>query len=471
VDDYEAVIGLEFHLQLKTKTKLFCSCRNLFGGDPNVRTCPVCLGLPGALPVLNRDAVRLALLAALALEAVVHRESVFHRKNYFYPDLPKGYQITQYTRTLASDGTLRFEGGEARVERMNLEEEAAKSTYTGEGEVLLDFNRSGIPLLEIVTAPDLRSPREARRCAEALRQIIRYLEISDCDMEKGQLRADSNLSVRPRGSRTLGTKVELKNLNSFRAVEDALEYEYARQVKLLRRGSRVRQETRLWDDDAEVTRAMRSKEEEHDYRYFPDPDLLPLLVDEELIESARRALPELPEPRRRRLQDDHGLPENLARVICSEKDLADYYEDLAARVQDQVLSANWVANQLLYALNENETTVEEFWVRPADLAELLSLVQDGTITGNAAKSVFDRMVGERETALTIVERERLSRVRDESLLREVVSEVLREYSEAVEKYREGKTGVLKFLIGEAMKKTEGRADPEILRKILKRSLE
>jgi aspartyl-tRNA(Asn)/glutamyl-tRNA(Gln) amidotransferase subunit B len=471
VKEYETVIGIEFHVQLKTRTKLFCSCRNSFGDDPNVHVCPVCLGLPGALPVLNEEAVRLALIVALALRARIHRSSEFHRKNYFYPDLPKGYQITQYARSLAVDGTLNFGEDETiRIERINIEEEAAKTTHTAEGDALLDFNRSGIPLLEIVTRPDLRGPRDARLFAETLEQLLEYLNVSDCDMEKGQLRADSNLSLRPRGKRALGTKVELKNLNSFRAMEDALEYEVKRQTQVLQSKERVVQETRLWDEDREITRPMRSKEEAHDYRYFPDPDLLPLVLDENSFEAARAGLPELPQEKRDRFVAEYGIPQGLAQVLTDERPLADYFEKLASLVPNRSLAANWVANEVMEALNELNVEIEDFRVSPEALSELLIRLADETITRHVAREVFDRMVETGERPESIIEREGLSQVKDESVLSRTIQEVIQEHPEEVKRYREGKKGLLDFLIGEAMKRTKGRADPERLARLFRKHL-
>ncbi len=472
--EYEAVIGLEIHIQLATKTKLFCNCRNEYGAEPNTNVCPVCLGLPGALPVLNREAVKLALMAAMALDAKIHRKSFFYRKNYFYPDLPKGYQITQYVGSIATDAKLTFEidGVErtVRIERMNVEEEAAKSFHAPDGTVLLDFNRSGIPLLEIVTMPDMRSPAEARRFLEILKRTIRYIGISACDMEKGELRVDSNVSVRPKGTEELGVKVELKNLNSFKAVEDGLKFEIQRQIKILESGGRVVQETRLWDEHKKETRTMRVKEEAHDYRYFPEPDLLPLLIDDELIESARKGMVELPEARRKRFITQYKLNPPLADVMVHERTFADYFEELAGLVTDKSLAANWLAVEVMKVLNEQGISIEEFPLRPKQIAELLKFVETKKITHNIAKKVFQKMLDGEGSAKEIIEREGLITMSDESELAKLVDEALSANPEIVEKYRKGKVGVIGVLVGYIMRKTRGRANAALVRKMLEEKL-
>lgn len=469
MSEFETVIGLEIHVELDTKTKLFCRCSREYGRDPNTQVCPVCLGYPGALPVLNEEAVRKAVLTARALNAKINTKSYFYRKNYFYPDLPKGYQITQYTYSLAEEGFLEFEYNgslvKVRIERMNLEEEAAKSFHTEEGYALLDFNRSGIPLLEIVTLPDLRSPQEARQFLVRLRQTLRYLGVSQCDMEKGHLRADANVSVRLPGE-PLGTKVELKNLNSFKAIEDGLEYEVNRQIEVLKQGGKILQETRQYEEDAGVTRLMRTKEEAHDYRYFPEPDLLPLVIKSEWLEEP---LPELPAEKMKRLMRQYGLRKDISEVLTLERQTSEYFEELVKGLSDPVLAANWVVNRVLGYVKES--SIDEFLIKPTSLRELLLMVEKSEITLNKAKDIFEKMIETGKSAKQIVQEEGIMVLNDEKFLQDLVDEVLENNPDLREKYLKGKTGVLGPLIGQVMKKTRGNADPQLVRKLLVRALE
>jgi aspartyl-tRNA(Asn)/glutamyl-tRNA(Gln) amidotransferase subunit B len=477
---YEPVIGLEVHAQLLTRTKLFCACPNRFGDPPNTNVCPVCLGIPGALPVLSRHAVTLALRAALATSCTVQPTSVFARKNYFYPDLPKGYQISQYERPLATEGWIDLPGREGasrrvRLHRIHMEEDAGKLLHEGfswSGEKSgVDFNRSGIPLIEIVTHPDLRSPEDAYDYLTALKAVLLYAGVSDCNMEEGSLRCDANVSVRRRESDELGTRTEIKNLNSFRHVARALEHEIARQVAVLESGGTVVQETRLWNAERGETAPMRSKEEAHDYRYFPEPDLPPLRIDPGWIEEARRSLPELPAARRERLVQDYGLPGYDAGVLTQRREVADYFEAVAAASGNAKAASNWVMNEVLRKLKEDTAGIDRCPVAPSGLAELVRLVDDGTLSATTAKDVFERMWATGEGPRAIVEREGLAQVSDESALAGAVAEVLAASPDQVAAYRGGKTAALGWFVGQVMRKTGGKANPRLVNALLKAALD
>ncbi len=465
LERYEPVIGLEVHCQLLTESKIFCACSTRFGDEPNRNVCPICLGHPGVLPVLNRKAVELAVRFALAVGAEIQRESIFARKNYFYPDLPKGYQISQYEQPLALGGKISFrQQGEERIVRLtrvHMEEDAGKLLHQGAGgSSLVDFNRSGVPLIEIVSEPDVRSPREAYLYLQRLRNLVRWLEVSDGNMEEGSLRCDANVSLRPRGATALGTKTEIKNLNSFRNVERSLSYEIERQAGLLERGERVIQETLLWDAAAERSLVMRSKEEAHDYRYFPEPDLLPLRLSREEIESAGKALPELPAAREERYIRVLGLPEYDAQVLTESRALGDYFEQVAARHGDAKRASNWILTEVLALLNERGIGIAEFPVSAENLARLLDLVAAGSLSGKLGKEVLAEMVASGRPAGAIVAERGLEQIADEESLRSHVQAVVDAHPQQLEQFLAGKEALIKFFMGELMKRTRGRAHPE-----------
>jgi len=479
------VVGLEVHAQLLTRTKIFCGCDTSFGAPPNHHTCPVCLGMPGVLPVLNREAVEMALCMGLAVGARIPRRSVFARKNYFYPDLPKGYQISQFDLPLCEGGSIPIEGAagerEIRLIRIHLEEDAGKLIHgaaeTGDagaeaaGSSLADFNRAGVPLIEIVGEPDIRTPGEAHSYLVRLRSIVTYLGICDGNMEEGSLRCDANVSIRRRGDRELGTRTEIKNLNSFRHVQRALEHEIARQGRVLRSNARVIQETRLWDEAEGRTVPMRSKEEAHDYRYFPDPDLRPLEIGDAWLDRLRKALPELPAARRARFRSEYGLPQDDADQLTLERDLADYFEAVAAACGEPRAASNWVRGELLRVLKESRRDVTDAPVSAAALGELIRLIGDGTISGKIAKTVFEEMAGAGGSPKEIVERLGLVQITDEAAIRTVVAGVVADNPDAVAQYRGGKTAALGFFVGQVMRLTSGKANPGLVNRLLKEMLE
>ncbi len=479
--DYEPVIGLEVHAQLRTETKIFCGCRTLFGSPPNTQVCPVCLGMPGVLPVLNRRAVELALRAALATGCVVRQRSIFARKNYFYPDLPKGYQISMYELPLAENGRVPIEVDDGSwtksigLTRIHMEEDAGKLVHDGgaaaEGASLVDFNRAGVPLIEIVSEPDIASAEEAHAYLTRLKSILTCIEVCDGNMEEGSLRCDANVSVRPEGSTGYGTKVEIKNLNSFRNVVRALEYEIRRQSDALRRGEPVRQETRLFDADRGVTEPMRSKEEAMDYRYFPEPDLPPLTVEESVIERVRRELPELPTARRERFMTKLGLPARDADFLTLERPLAEFFEEVSDASGNPKAAANWVTSELAGRLNAAGLDLARSPVSARSLAALIRLIDDGTISGRIAKSVFDEMFANGGDPQEIIRRQGLTQITDEESLRAIVEKVVAGSPAQVEQYRQGKKATLGWFVGQVMKETGGKANPGVVNRLLKERLD
>ena len=479
LERYEPVIGLEVHCQLLTRTKIFCGCLNRFGDAPNTNVCPVCLGLPGALPVLSRHAVTLAIRAALATHCQVHETSVFARKNYFYPDLPKGYQISQYERPLATDGFLEIArpGAEGRVgiQRIHMEEDAGKLLHEGfawSGEHSgVDFNRSGVPLIEIVSHPDMRTAEEAYEYLTALKAVLLYAGVSDCNMEEGSLRCDANISIRPRGSQEFGTRTEIKNLNSFRNVARAIEHEIGRHAAVVEAGGRVVQETRLYNADRGETAPMRSKEEAHDYRYFPEPDLPPLQVASEWIEEVRRGLPELPAEKRRRFASEYGIPDYDAGVLVLSREVADYYEAVARASGQPKAASNWVMTDVLRKLKEDERQLADCPVKPDQLAEMIRMIEAGTISGKTAKDVFEKMWQGGEGPRVIVEREGLTQVSDEASIMAAISEILAASPDQVAAYKKGKTNTLGWFVGQVMKRMGGRGNPPSVNRLLKKALD
>jgi aspartyl-tRNA(Asn)/glutamyl-tRNA(Gln) amidotransferase subunit B len=476
---YEAVIGLEIHAHLRTASKIFCGCSTAFGAPPNTHGCPVCLGFPGALPVLNRAAVDLAVRAALALGCRINETSIFARKNYFYPDLPKGYQISQYERPLASAGAVESPSaaGVRRIgiTRVHLEEDAGKSLHQGfpdsNRRTYLDYNRSGAPLIEIVTDPDLRSAAEAAEFFSSLRAILVWLDVNDGNMEEGSLRCDANVSIRPRGASVLGTKTELKNLNSFRFLQKALEHEIDRQAEVLEHGGRVVQETRLWDPAEGATVPMRSKEEAHDYRYFPEPDLPPLVVEPSRVAAIRDAMPELPDARRRRLVASFGLPESDAAQLTQSRALADFFEAAVGAGAAPKAVSNWMKGELARALNASGREISASPVSPERLAQLLAIVDEGTISGAIAKGVFEKMFESGRAADEIVRAEGLRQIDDDAQIVHLVADILAANADAVAQYRAGKAAAFGFLVGQAMKAASGKANPRRVNALLKKALE
>lgn len=472
---FESVIGLEVHAQLKTNTKIFCSCSTTFGASPNTHTCPVCLGMPGVLPVLNKKVVEYTLRMAVATHCQIAPESRFARKNYFYPDLPKGYQISQYELPIAENGFVDIEinGNKKRIgiTRIHMEEDAGKLNHNpARSYSMIDFNRTGVPLIEIVSEPDMRSAEEAVVYLKKLRSLVRYLGICDGNMEEGSFRCDANVSIMPKGSQTLGTRTELKNINSFKNVEKALLFEINRQKETIHDSARIIQETRLWDPEKNQTLSMRGKEEAHDYRYFPDPDLLPLVVDNQWISTIKAALPELPDEKKERFVKEYGLSLNDAGILTSTRELADYFENCLDAFPRPKPVSNWIMGALLGLLNAEGKPVSESPVSAQNLAALLKLIDEGTISGKIAKTVFEEMARSGKSPGEIVEEKGLVQVADFSVIEAVVSSVLDRCPDEVKAYKQGKSKLLGFFVGQVMQETRGKANPQIVNQVLKEKL-
>lgn len=479
VHDYEVVIGIEIHTELKTHSKIFCNSTTHFGGDQNTHICPVCLGLPGTLPVLNKQVVEFAIKAGLALNCQIAKFSKFDRKNYFYPDLTKNFQTSQYDLPIAEHGRVEIETEagpkQIGITRLHMEEDAGKLVHAGAAisqsdYSLVDYNRAGVPLAEIVSEPDMRSSEEARAYVEKVKAILEYTEVSDCKMEEGSLRCDVNISLRPHGQQELGTKTELKNLNSFRALQRAVEYEIERQASVLDDGGQIIQETRTWDDNKGITLSLRSKEEAHDYRYFPEPDLVPLVIDRQWVERVREQLPELPDARKQRLVAEFGLPAYDAAIITSSKALADYFDQCLAQYQDAKAISNWVMGELLKHLNAANTEIADCPIKPQQLVQMLQLIDNGTISGKIAKTVFEDMYATSKDPEVIVKEKGLVQISDEGAIATIVDEVVEANPQSVEDFKAGKERAIGFFVGQVMKATKGKANPAVVNKLLQEKL-
>ncbi len=473
--EYEPVIGLEVHAQLLTNTKIFCGCSTRFGEEPNSNTCPICLGMPGVLPVLNKKVVEYAIKMAIATHCRVNKTSTWARKNYFYPDLPKGYQITQFAHPIAEAGyvDIEIDGTKKRIgiTRIHMEEDAGKSIHDDLSPFsYVDLNRAGVPLIEIVSEPDMRNTDEAVHYLRRVHEILVYLEICDGNMEEGSFRCDANISLRPKGEKEFGIRAELKNMNSFHNVQHALEYEIQRQRAILEGGGRVVQETRLWDVPQGVTHSMRGKEEAHDYRYFPEPDLVPVVISDEWKENIKNTIPELPMEKRERFISEYGVPSYDAGVLTADRDLADYYEETVRLCGKPKIASNWVMGDFLAYLNEEKLEVTESPVTPRTLAELIEIIEDGTISGKIAKEVFEDMWKSEKDPREIVEEKGLVQITDTAELEKIVEEVLAASQKQLEQYRSGKEQLFGFFVGQTMKATRGKANPQIVNELIKKKL-
>lgn len=477
--EFEAVIGLEVHVELKTKTKIFCGCSTQFGGEANTHVCPICLGLPGVLPVLNKKVLEYAIKAGLALNCQIAEFSKFDRKNYFYPDLTKAFQTSQYDLPIAEHGflDLNVNGKTTRIgiTRLHMEEDAGKLIHQGETistskGSLADYNRAGVPLIEIVSEPHIRSAEEARTYLETLKAIIEYIDVSDVKMEQGSLRCDANVSVRPVGNKELGTKTEIKNLNSFRSVQRAIDYEIERQISELKQGKKIIQETRTWDENKGITLSLRSKEEAHDYRYFPEPDLTPLVISREWVQRLKNELPEMPEAKKKRLIIEHGLPEYDAGVITSSRVLAEFYDQTVSIYPNYKSVSNWIMVELLKLLNAENIEIWESKIKPEGLAQMVKMIDDNTISGKIAKQVFEKMFKTGQDPEAIVKNKGLVQISDEGQLKSLIEEVIANNPKSVEDFKAGKEKAVGFLVGQIMKETKGQANPGVVNKLLKDEL-
>lgn len=472
---FETVIGLEVHAELSTNTKIFCSCATEFGAPPNTHTCPICLGHPGVLPVLNEKALEYAIKASLALNCDIAQESKFDRKNYFYPDLPKAYQISQYDQPIGSNGWIEIEvDGKKKkigITRLHLEEDAGKLVHAANGqESLVDYNRVGVPLVEIVSEPDIRSPEEAKAYLEKLKAILQYTEVSDVKMEQGSLRCDANISLRPTGQEAFGTKTELKNMNSFSGVQKGLEFEQDRQQNVLQEGGTVTQETRRWNEQSGKTVVMRSKEEAHDYRYFPDPDLVKMDIDRAWVEDIRSTIPELPDERRNRYMNEYGLPEYDAGVLTASKDTADFFDQAVQSGADAKAVSNWMMGELLGYLNAQELELKDVRVTPQGLGQMVKLIDAGTISSKIAKKVFKEMMETGKDAETVVEEQGLKQISDEGELKGIVQEIVANNPQSVTDFQNGKDKAIGALVGQVMKATKGKANPQMVNELLREEM-
>lgn len=472
---YEAVIGLEVHAQLLTESKAFCGCSTKFGNEPNSNVCPVCLGHPGVLPVLNKKVVEFTVLMGLATNCKINKHSIFARKNYFYPDLPKGYQISQYEEPICENGFIEITSKNSLskkigITRIHMEEDAGKSIHDQSSSTLVDINRCGVPLMEIVSEPDIRTPEEAYLYLNKIKQIVQYLGICDGNMEEGSLRCDANISVRLKGDKEFGVKTEIKNMNSFRNVERAIDFEINRQIDLIEDGEKIVQETLLWDADSNEAFPMRSKEEAHDYRYFPDPDLLPVIVNDEWIKEIESILPELPEAKRKRFITEFSLPVYDSEILTQSKYLADYYETVTSVTKDYKSASNWIISEVLAVVNEKKIDILDFPITPVNLGKLINLINDGTISGKIAKEVFNFMLIDNSDPELIVKEKNLIQISDTSEIELIIKKIIDTNPDQVQEYRSGKEKVFGFFVGLVMKQSKGKANPKLVNEILKKKL-
>ncbi len=472
---YEAVIGLEVHAQLLTESKAFCGCSTKFGNEPNSNVCPVCLGHPGVLPVLNKKVVEFTVLMGLATNCKINKHSIFARKNYFYPDLPKGYQISQYEEPICENGFIEITpknslSKKIGITRIHMEEDAGKSIHDQSSSTLVDINRCGVPLMEIVSEPDIRTPEEAYLYLNKIKQIVQYLGICDGNMEEGSLRCDANISIRLKGEKEFGVKTEIKNMNSFRNVERAIDFEINRQINLIEDGEKIVQETLLWDADSNEAFPMRSKEEVHDYRYFPDPDLLPVIVNDEWIKEIESMLPELPEAKLKRFITEFSLPVYDSEILTQSKYLADYYETVTSVTKDYKSASNWIISEVLAVVNEKKIDILDFPITPVNLGKLINLINDGTISGKIAKEVFNFMLIDNSDPELIVKEKNLIQISDTGEIELIIKKIIDTNPDQVQEYRSGKEKVFGFFVGQVMKQSKGKANPKLVNEILKKKL-